>query len=85
MDKYFEQVEKQTGVFCNTDSEFYQMFQKLDISKVIELACGRGRHVEHYFNGAEEITLVDILQTNIDFCKQRFGNYEKVKFYKNDG
>lgn len=85
MDGYFEQAEKQIYVFWNTNSEFYQMFQKLDISRVIELACGHGRHVEYYFNRAEEITLVDILQKNIDICKQRFGNHEKVKFYKNNG
>lgn len=61
------------------------MFQKFDISRVIELACGHGRHVQNYFHKAEEITLVDVLQKNIDICKQRFGNSKKVKFYKTDG
>lgn len=85
MDTYFEQAEKSLDIFWNYDSEFNKMFQKLDISNVIELACGRGRHVPQYIDRVEEVTLVDILQKNIDFCKERFHDEKKVKYYKNDG
>ncbi len=87
MDSYFGNAEnpKNMEIFWNTDSNFYHMFQKLDISNVVELACGRGRHVEKYMDGANTITLVDILQKNIDFCKDRFNNISKIKYYKNNG
>ncbi len=87
MNSYFEQAEneQEIGMFWNFDTKFYDMFQKLDLSKVIELACGHGRHVTHYLDRASEITLVDILQENIDFCRERLGENKKIKFYKNNG
>ena len=85
MNSYFEQAENEQGIFWSLDSTFYNMFQKLDLSRVIELACGHGRHVTNYLDRATEITLVDILQENIDFCRERFGDNEKIKFYKNNG
>ena len=32
---------------------------------MVELACGRGRHVLHYIDKAENVILVDILDKNI--------------------
>lgn len=87
MRSYFEKAESKESldIFWGSDSNFYKMFQKLDTSNIIELASGWGRHVSNYFDKAEMITLVDILQENIDICKERFENTGKVKFYKNDG
>lgn len=87
MDGYFEKAEKEEylDVFWNLQSVFYKMFCRLDLTNVIELACGRGRHVPFYKEKAEVITLVDILQKNIDICKNRFYDVEKIKYYKNDG
>ena len=51
----------------------------------MELACGRGRHVPHYINDAKEIILVDILQKNIDFCRCRFKDEDKISYYVNNG
>lgn len=87
MDSYFQQVERESyiDIFWNSNSEFYRMFQNLDITNVIELGCGRGRHVNKIIDEAGTITLVDILQKNIDFCKKRFGEDGKIKYYKNTG
>lgn len=87
MEGYFENAEKEDAIktFWAEDSEFYQMFRKLDLTNVIELACGRGRHVPHYMDKAEKITLVDILEKNIEWCKKRFENSDKIVYYKNNG
>lgn len=87
MDSYFEQVEKDSyiEIFWDINSDFYKMFQKLNTRNVIELGCGRGRHVPKIVNKADTVTLVDILQKNIDFCKKRFGDNGKIKYYKNTG
>lgn len=87
MDGYFESAESEASlkVFWGETSPFFQMFQKLDLSHVIELACGRGRHVPKYIDQAGDITLVDILQKNIDFCKQRFFDRENIFYYCNNG
>lgn len=85
MDKYFQDAEDSLDVFWDRDSVFYRMFQKLELDNVIELACGRGRHVEKYMNQSGEITLVDILQKNIDACRGRFRNNTHIRYYKNNG
>ena len=66
-------------------SLFKRLFDRMDISNVVELACGRGRHVPQYLNKAKSVVLVDILEKNIDFCKERFRENEKVEYYVNSG
>lgn len=56
---------------------FRSKFNKLDLKNVIELACGRGRHVHRYLQNAGKITLVDILEKNMDICRSRFRTEKK--------
>ena len=87
MDHYFNEAENELAlsIFWKEDSPFYQMFQQLNLNNVIELACGRGRHVQQYVEQASHITLVDILDKNIEFCKERFLYESKISYYCNDG
>lgn len=87
MDNYFESAEQESSlsVFWNKDSNFYKMFCELDLDNVVELACGRGRHVPHYIENAGRITLVDILDKNIEYCKERFKDEKNIVYYKNNG
>ncbi len=87
MNNYFEHAEQDeaVGIFWNEGTEFLRMFRKLNLKNVLELACGRGRHVPHYIDKADSIMLVDILQENIDFCKNRFSSFPKVSYYANNG
>ncbi len=87
MNEYFDDAESQDNldVFWSKDSAFYKLFKKLNTEIVVELACGRGRHVPHYLNNSSRITLVDILEKNIDICRQRFKDEEKISYYINNG
>ncbi len=87
MDEYFVMAEEQCAieVFWSEKSLFKQLFDKLEDDNIIELACGRGRHVSHYIEHAGHVTLVDILQKNIEICKDRFKDYNKISYYKNTG
>lgn len=87
MDDYFDKAEKnvQGSSFWSEDSDFLRMFNRLDLTSVIELACGRGRHVRMYMDKAADITLVDILDKNIDICRERFGAYSHIHYYRNNG
>lgn len=87
MDSYFDRAESDDamGVFWNEDSVIYKMFNQLDLDNIIELAVGRGRHVRMYESKANHIILVDILQKNIDFCKERFKDNRKIGYYCNNG
>ena len=74
MDSYFTEAENidAVNIFWSQESLFINYFKRLNTERIVELACGRGRHVPHYINDAKEIILVDILQKNIDFCRCRF-------------
>ena len=87
MDDYFKEAENKDSldVFWSENSEFFKLFQQLDTSKIVELACGRGRHVDYYITNTNEVVLVDILEKNIACCQQRFLENEKIKYYQNNG
>lgn len=87
MNSYFELAEgtEALNVFWEKGSIFNQIFQELDLARVVELACGRGRHVQKYIESAQNIILVDILEKNIDYCKKRFGEERKISYYVNNG
>lgn len=85
MDNYYEEAESTIDVFWGKDTIFKSMFDQLDLKCVIEIACGRGRHVEQYKDIADEVILVDILEKNIGKCKERFKMCDHIKYYCNNG
>lgn len=87
MDNYYKGAEDEANLakFWDEESIFYQMFCSLDLTNVVELACGRGRHVPQYIENAGHITLVDILEKNILYCQERFSNENKISYYINNG
>lgn len=87
MDSYFESAEfdDSMSVFWDDQTVFKTLFDKLDKEKIVELACGRGRHVSKYLSEAKEIVLVDILERNIQYCKERFLKEKKIQYYVNSG
>lgn len=84
-EKYFDDAESQVDIFWDNHSIFRKYFVELDLNNVIELACGRGRHVPMYLKEAGQITLVDILDKNIDFCKKRFSDCDNISYLRNNG
>lgn len=87
MDSYFDEAEEKAclDVFWKDGSPFYEKFKELNLGNVIELACGRGRHVPFYVDKSKKVTLVDILQENIDICKKRFQKKSNIEYYCNNG
>lgn len=84
--EYYEQAEQSLSPFWDKDSIFYKHFSTLDVSNVVELACGHGRHVPQYINKSNSVSLVDVNVENIDFCKNRFIEYsDKINYYVNQG
>lgn len=85
-DPYYERAESWLPCFWDKDSIFYKRFNELDLSSVVELACGHGRHVAQYVDKADSITLVDVNEENIDYCRKRLKKYkDKIFFYQNSG
>lgn len=79
MGYYYQQAEADDNieVFWNQDSIFYELFQKLDLTNVIEIGCGHGRHVPQIINLVNSITLVDILQKILISVKRDLGKMKK--------
>jgi ubiquinone/menaquinone biosynthesis C-methylase UbiE len=82
---YYDDAEKWLDVFWNNDTVFYKDFCQLDCANIVELACGHGRHVQKYQEKSKTITLVDMNQENIDFCKKRYSDNDKIKYMVNSG
>jgi len=82
---YYDDAEKQLDAFWEKSTIFYKGFSKLDCTNIVELACGHGRHVQKYLEKATSITLVDINQENISFCKERYSGETKIKYLVNSG
>lgn len=87
MEDYYTDAENDASIniFWGQNSPFLSLFQELNVARVIELACGRGRHVPHYIESAENVALVDILAENIEYCRKRFKENRKIAYYKNNG
>jgi ubiquinone/menaquinone biosynthesis C-methylase UbiE len=81
---YYERAEHSVAQFWDERGHFRPMFAQLNLAHVLELACGHGRHVPHYLGRADRITLVDVNEENISFCRNRFQD-EKISFLRNDG
>lgn len=87
MNQYFDEAEldESINIFWGKNSPFFEQFKQLDLKNIIELACGRGRHVPHYLHETGEVTLVDILEENINLCKERFKDETNIRYYCNNG
>ena len=82
---YYENAERLMDVFWREGTLFRRLFEKLDLSAVVELACGHGRHAERIAQKCGQLTLMDIHQRNIDFCRDRLAGFSNVAYFVNSG
>lgn len=80
---YYDLAE--TGMVSRWRGHIWPMIQDCDFSHVVDLAAGHGRNSQMLRSVADRITVVDINQENVDFCKGRFAGDPKFRFIKNDG
>lgn len=86
-DPYYLLAEKSVDFFWGGGRivPFFKRFRELDLENIVELACGHGRHVPKYMDEAGSITLVDVNQENLDFCKRRFAGNPKICYSLTSG
>ncbi len=82
---YYADAEKWMFIFWSEESLFRQYFDQLDLSVVIELACGHGRHAERILHKVGKLYLMDVLDENIAFCKNRMSKNQALVFIRNNG
>jgi len=82
---YSDDAEKWTFIFWNVDYPFYGLFEHLDLTAVLELACGHGRHSEIVAKRSDQLTLMDVHEENLEYCRKRLAQFRNTVFYKNSG
>jgi ubiquinone/menaquinone biosynthesis C-methylase UbiE len=86
---YYDNAEKWTWLFWSEDRPFLPFFKQLDLTNLLELACGHGRHSEfvlsHFGDQVKSLVMMDILQSNIDYCLERIGDHDNVTIIRNSG
>lgn len=71
--------------FWAEGSVFLSLIAQLNMDRAVELACGHGRHTEQLLPRIGHITLVDVLASNIEACRRRFGDDPRVSYLVNNG
>ncbi len=85
--QYYKEAEQEGWIspFWGAESPFRRCFERLDLESVVEIGCGRGRHVIQCLDRVGRITLVDIKESNIAACRQRFRNRSNVTYVRTQG
>jgi SAM-dependent methyltransferase len=85
--RYYEEAERprMLATFWGPQSLFRRWFETLDLTNVIEVACGRGLHAAQIVDRVGRLTLVDVNEINIAACRERFCGRDNVAFLCNSG
>jgi SAM-dependent methyltransferase len=77
---YYENAEAELWIapFWAVDSPFRRQFEQLDLTCVIEIGCGRGRHAMQFVDRVGRLYLTDINQSNIEACRGRYAGRANV-------
>jgi SAM-dependent methyltransferase len=86
---YYADAEQWIHVFWGENSPFLTLFQRLDLERLVELACGHGRHGEmigrRYDSLVRSLVCMDVLSDNIEFSRERLRPFPKIRVELNDG
>jgi ubiquinone/menaquinone biosynthesis C-methylase UbiE len=82
---YYEDAEKWTHLFWGENTRFRKCFDRLDLTSVIELACGFGRHSERVAPKAGKLILIDVFEENLDKCRDRLKLFNNVNYCLGNG
>ena len=83
---YYDAVETMAGgQWLGLISPFLNPHADIDYGHVLEIAVGHGRMTQLLLNTAGQVTGVDVLQENIDFCANRFKDNGRLRLIKTDG
>lgn len=82
---YYEDAERWIHVFWGENTVFRRYFDRLDLSNVIELACGYGRHSERVAPKSGTLILIDVFEENLAKCRTRLASCANVKYVLGNG
>jgi len=90
--EYYDRLLKEYIFHGKRDTQIFEDFLKSipfnkDI-KALELGCGTGRSTEIFIDSSKikysKLVLIDMSKRMLDFCRNRFRNYENLEFIEAD-
>lgn len=88
---YYNKAESDawTDGFWKRGTQFRRLFDKLDTTSTVELACGHGRHSARLLSAnrdqTQSLILLDVVEENALHCKERFSDVSIVRVHTNSG
>jgi cyclopropane fatty-acyl-phospholipid synthase-like methyltransferase len=76
---YFASAEESTDTFWLEGAEFRKQFDQLELAKVLEIACGAGRHSERAAPLCGELVIVDTSAAALELAAARLRDQSHVR------
>jgi ubiquinone/menaquinone biosynthesis C-methylase UbiE len=80
--EYYDRAESDAWLrgFWTPNSRFFKQFERLDLTSILDLACGKGRHAAQFIDRAGHVWLFDTSPIAIEACKARFAERNNVSY-----
>lgn len=75
---YYQVFEDHAPAYWRPETIFRQMFDRLDQTSIVEVACGQGRHAANIVDTAGKLWLMDTSVDAIKFVEKRFEGKSNV-------
>lgn len=83
---YYDDAEQHTPLFWDGPrNAFRALFDRMDLSRTAELACGHGRHAERAAPLCGHLTLLDIHAANLAHCRRRLAAHPHLDYLLTSG
>jgi SAM-dependent methyltransferase len=82
---YYDEAEQWAVMLWHPDYPFLEFFDRLDLTRTLELAVGHGRHAEFVQPLAGSLILMDVVKPNLDYCEERFSGRNNIRILHNNG
>ena len=65
----------------DNETPFYRrLFRQVDARRVLDAACGSGRHAHLFHQWGLEVEAADLSPAMIDWCRQRYGQHPRLRW-----
>jgi len=83
---YFDKFDtpEMLGIFWDERSRFRRAFDRLDLSDVLEIAAGAGRHSAQIVDRCQSLALIDTSSAAVELARTRFSNDAHVSVVLSD-
>ena len=83
---YYADAEQHTPLFWDVPgTPFRELFDRMDLARTAELACGHGRHAERAAPHCGHLVLLDIHAANLGHCRERLATYRHLDYLLTSG